>query len=188
MTLGQIMRLALRQLDEDPADISEYDDLFRLYANQGYRIALLDYLKPREWEGAHVGKNGFARVRLPGAVRPVEARLDESGLPLRCEATADGEALYFPEAAARDKDVHVLFERVYPPMREDTDEPRLPESAHAALADYICWRHLMNGNLAKQSRAGAYRDSFYQQMRLIRPDGQGSVTRLRRFYEATGLN
>ena len=48
MTLGQIMMLALRQLDEDPQDISEYDDMFRSYANEGYRIALDEYIKPRE--------------------------------------------------------------------------------------------------------------------------------------------
>ena len=35
MTLVQIMRLALRQLDEDVADLAEYRDLFVAYANQG---------------------------------------------------------------------------------------------------------------------------------------------------------
>ena len=48
MTLGQIMRLALRQLDEDPADIAEYAELFRMWANQGYQIILGQYYKPRE--------------------------------------------------------------------------------------------------------------------------------------------
>ena len=40
MTLAEIMRLALRQLDEDPADISDFSDLFRSYANIGYKIAV----------------------------------------------------------------------------------------------------------------------------------------------------
>ena len=48
MTLVQIMRLALRQLDEDVADLAEYRDLFVAYANQGYQIALTQYVKPDE--------------------------------------------------------------------------------------------------------------------------------------------
>ena len=38
MTLAEIMRLALRQLDEDAAEIAEYAELFRMWANQGYQI------------------------------------------------------------------------------------------------------------------------------------------------------
>lgn len=186
MTLGKIMRLALRQLDEDPADISEYDDLFRVYANQGYRIALRDYLKPREWFELRVDKRGFADIWGMGIVRVEEAK-DARGGALRFRLSADGRALHFPDGEAWDKPVWALCETVYPDMREDTDEPRLPEEAHAALIDYICYRHLMNGNLAKQSRAQAYQQSFYQHMRALRPHGYGSVTRLKNFYEETGL-
>ena len=39
MTLAQIMTLALRQLDEDIQDLSEYEDVFRVYANIGHDIA-----------------------------------------------------------------------------------------------------------------------------------------------------
>ena len=48
MTLANIMKLALRQLDEAAEDIAEYDELFRSYANMGYMIALRLFLKPRE--------------------------------------------------------------------------------------------------------------------------------------------
>ena len=48
MTVSQIMKLALRQLDEDAEDISEYDDLFKTYLNSGYAIAVRGYLRPRE--------------------------------------------------------------------------------------------------------------------------------------------
>ena len=48
MTLANIMKLALRQLDEAAEDIAEYDELFRSYANMGYMIALRLFLRPRE--------------------------------------------------------------------------------------------------------------------------------------------
>ena len=63
----------------------------------------------------------------------------------------------------------------------------LPAYAHAALSDYICYRHLSSGNLAKQSRAQFYQNSFYQEMNRIRPQGMGSVTRMRNLYEATDV-
>ena len=50
MTVSQIMKLALRQLDEDAEDISEYDDLFKTDLNSGYAIAVRGYLRPREKE------------------------------------------------------------------------------------------------------------------------------------------
>ena len=47
MTLSQIIAQALRQLDEDAEDVSEYEERFRVYANMGYDIAVREYLKPR---------------------------------------------------------------------------------------------------------------------------------------------
>ena len=47
MTLAQIMKLALRQLDEDTEDVGEYEELFKVYANTGYAIAVRSYLRPR---------------------------------------------------------------------------------------------------------------------------------------------
>ena len=39
MTLSQIIAQALRQLGEDPQDVSEYEETFKIYANVGYDIA-----------------------------------------------------------------------------------------------------------------------------------------------------
>ena len=44
MTLSQIIAQALRQLDEDAEDVSEYEERFRVYANMGYDIAVREYL------------------------------------------------------------------------------------------------------------------------------------------------
>ncbi|MEI3413646.1 MAG: hypothetical protein V8Q88_00480 [Christensenellales bacterium] len=77
------------------------------------------------------------------------------------------------------------LEVAFYPLEDGQDEPQLPEYAHAALADYICYRHLSSGNLAKQSRAQFYQTSFYQAMQRIRPEGMGSVTRFRNLYEVT---
>ena len=70
-------------------------------------------------------------------------------------------------------------------LENGLDEPLLPEYAQPALADYICYRHLSSGNLAKQSRAEFFRQSFYQQMRTINPQGAGSVTRMQNLYAVT---
>ena len=72
-----------------------------------------------------------------------------------------------------------------PALQKATDEPQLPDFAHAALADYICYRHLSSGNLSKQSRAEFFRESFYQQMRALGYEGQGSVTRTKNLYTVT---
>ena len=47
MTLSQIIAQALRQLGEDPQDVSEYEETFKIYANMGYDIAVREYLKPK---------------------------------------------------------------------------------------------------------------------------------------------
>ena len=44
MTLSQIIAQALRQLGEDPQDVSEYEEAFRIYANMGCDIAVREYL------------------------------------------------------------------------------------------------------------------------------------------------
>ena len=96
--------------------------------------------------------------------------------------SADGRTLL---TEAREQKITVLAEIDCPPLVKDTDEPMLPEYAQPALADYICYRHLSSGNLAKQSRAEFFRQSFYQQMRAMRPQGAGSVTRKKNLYAAT---
>ena len=47
MTFDQIRRMAALQLDEDPADMDEITELLTAYVNEGYQIALRDYVRPR---------------------------------------------------------------------------------------------------------------------------------------------
>lgn len=186
MTLAQIMKLALRQLDEDPQDISEHDELLRTYANAGYQIAVNEYLKPREWLDWTTDEKGVARFSPREVARVVEVRLEENGMnrEIGFQLTADGGAI---RTGVSMREVRALCEMHRPDMEKDTDEPRLPESVHAALADYVCYRHLMNGNLAKQNRAKAYLQSFFAALRAMKPDGYGSVTRIKGLYEATNV-
>ena len=162
MTLSQIIAQALRQLDEDAEDVSEYEESFRVYANMGYDIAVREYLKPRRIFYTEVDEEGNAPVPGLTVVRVIELRDDLAGQTLRA-----------------------VCEVAFYPLEDGQDEPQLPEYAHAALADYICYRHLSSGNLAKQSRAQFYQTSFYQAMQRIRPEGMGSVTRFRNLYEVT---
>lgn len=187
MTLSQIMALALRQLDEDSEDISEYDDLFKVYANQAYRIATEDYVKPREERRLRSDENGDIPLCDSSIRRVVEMkRVIKEGENWQrvatIELTADGRAIHTP---FKDADFIAVCEVVYPEMTQETDIPRIPTSAHDAIADYICWRHLSNGNLAKQSRAQTYMQRFYQAMQRIRPQGMGSVTGYRNLYAVT---
>lgn len=188
MTLSQIMKLALRQLDEDTEDVSEYEDLFRVYANTGYAIAVRGYLRPRELRELVTDEQGCAFTEGMDVERVIELTRADSGaaalervpfIPL-----ADGSGVHTGLAKTR---LDALCEVRYPEMTEGADEPRLPQEAHAALADYICYRHLSSGSLAKQSRAKFFLTSFYQAMQRMRPAGTGSVTARKNLYEATRL-
>ena len=66
MTLSQIIAQALRQLDEDAEDVSEYEERFRVYANMGYDIAVREYLKPRRVFYTEVDESGSARAGADG--------------------------------------------------------------------------------------------------------------------------
>lgn len=181
MTLANIMKLALRQLDEAAEDIAEYDELFRSYANMGYMIALRLFLKPRAIVKLATDAQGRAEISALPAMRVVEVR-DTQGRPVRFSLCADGKHIETGKAQA---ELLALCEMEGATLQKDTDEPQLPEYAHPALADYICYRHLSSGNLAKQSRAEFFRQSFYQQMRALTPQGAGSVTRMRNLYAVT---
>ncbi len=190
MTLAQIMRLALRQLDEDPEDVGEVDDLFAGYANLGYEIAVREYLKPRETRALYAGRRGYASIEGMDVERVVRV-WDEQGRERAFETAPDGRNIrlldwtYGAADAQGGAPLRALCEVRYAPLEAPTDVPRLPPSAQAALADYICFRHLSCGNLAKQGRARFYEDSFYRAMRAIRPEGYGSVTRARNLYAVT---
>ena len=181
MTLANIMKLALRQLDEAAEDIAEYDELFRSYANMGYMIALRLFLRPRETFELTTDDQGRADISALPVMRVVDMR-NAQGRPVRFSISADGRAIGTEE---KNTAVQALCEVERPALEADTDEPELPQYAHPALADYICYRHLSSGNLAKQSRAEFFRQSFYQQMRTLIPQGAGSVTQLRNLYAVT---
>lgn len=181
MTLAQIMTLALRQLDEDPADISEYDDLFRMYANEGYQIVMHDLYKPREHFDFETDEHGSAEIKDRGIIRIVELK-DGWGRDIWFDLSVDGTTIYTRE---REKMLHAVAEIEVAPIYKDTDVPEFPEWAHNCLVDYICYRHLCNGNMGKQQRGQTYLNQFYQQARRIRPQGMGSVTGFKNLYAVT---
>lgn len=180
MRLAEIMQLALRQLDEDPADISEYDDLFRRYANEGYQMIMRDFYRPRETAIFTTDKDGMAVIDGMDIVRVVEIT-NESGREVWFDLSVDGRFVYTRE---KEKTLTAIVE-IECGQLADGDEPEFPSFAHAALADYICYRHLSAGNAAKQARARFFLDAFYQTARRIRPQGMGSVTRFKNLYTVT---
>lgn len=184
MTLSQIIAQALRQLDEDAEDVSEYEESFKVYANMGYDIAVREYLKPRRIFYTDVDEAGNAPVPGLLATRVIELR-DENGFDVGYDLDPDGRGLHVWRDDLEGHTLRAVCEVMFYPLEEGNDEPQLPEYAHPALADYICYRHLSSGNLAKQSRAQFYLNSFYQAMQRIRPEGMGSVTRFKNLYEVT---
>ena len=184
MTFAEIKQLALRQLDMDPADMDEADDLLSAYVNEGYRTALLDYARPRDVFILATDKDGNAGMDALGIRSIIEVTDAESGMSAWATQDALGQTLH---TAVRNGKVRVVALVVYPEMEEGDDTPRIPYWAHGALADYACFRFLSNGNMAKQSRAQFYYGRFMTQMERIRPQGMGSVTGLKNLYEATDI-
>lgn len=184
MTLSQLIAHALRQLDEDAEDVSEYEESFKVYANMGYDIAVREYLKPRRTFCVDVDEKGNAPVPGLLATRVVELR-DEYGYDVGYDLDPDGRGLHVWRDDLTGKTLRAVCEVAFYPMEDGNDEPQIPEYAHAALADYICYRHLSSGNLAKQSRAQFYLNSFLRGMQRLRPQGMGSVTRFEHLYEVT---
>lgn len=183
MKLAEIMRLALRQLDEDPADISDFADLFRSYANIGYKLAVTQYYKPLDTLMLRTNDEGKAYIDGLGIVHIVSLT-DDMDRNVFYSLSPDGTVL---KTGKKNAELVAVVNVDYPPLEADTDEPRIPEHAHHALVDYVCYRHLMSGNAAKQSRATAYLQQFMQAMQLIRPQGSGSVTCFKNLYAATDI-
>lgn len=184
MTLGQIMRFALLQLDEDPADIEEYADLFRMYANEAYTELLQRYMKPKDTFTLRTDEKGCAWLEGYDIRHIVSVRRKTDRAPILFEVSDDGMQI---KTGVRNGEIELVCEVECPMLREDTDEPRLPETAHSALVEYICYRHLSNGNLAKQSRGQAHLNRYYQIASTIRPQGYESVRRMRNLYAATDI-
>lgn len=181
MTFDQIRRMAALQLDEDPADMDELSELLTAYVNEGYQIALRDYVRPRERFSCRTDAQGRAQLGTRHILRMVEL-MDGEGRDVPFALSADGQTI---ETGEENKTLSGVAEVSYPDMKAGSDVPRMDETAHMALCDYACWRYLCNGNLAKQSRAQHYQQRFYAAMRALRPQGMGSVTGYRGLYAVT---
>ena len=178
MTLAEIMHLALRQLDEDPADVSDHDDVMRVYANEGYQNVMRDVYRPRYTVTLETDGSGAASLRGMKIIR-IAALCDEQGRPAAYVLSPDGQSI---RTNVRHAELAATVETEHPPLTQGTDEPKFPQWAHSVLADYICYRHLSGGSLVKQQRAQFFLKRFWVNARRIRPQGMGSAVRL------TGLN
>jgi len=183
MTLSQIMACALMRLDEELSSLSEYEDLFRQYANEGYQIVMRDHYKPRETMQIATDKDGKADIDGLEIIRVVSLKTQD-GRDVWYNLSVDGRAIHTRE---KEKELSAVVEKECGMLLKNEDVPAFPEWAHSALADYICYRHLSAGNMAKQQRAQFYLNQFYQTVRRIRPQGMGSVTRLRNLYTVTDV-
>ena len=152
----------------------------------GYDIAVREYLKPRREMCLDIDGNGRAPV-VGVIVNRVIRMTDEDGRDVAFDLAGGRKKPYRMAGRPERKDAAGVMRGQLPADGGREDEPLLPVYAHAALSDYICYRHLSSGNLAKQSRAQFYQNSFYQEMNRIRPQGMGSVTRMRNLYEATDV-
>ena len=186
MTLAQIMKLALRQLDEAPEDLSEYDELFRSYANEGYHAAVGNYLRPREMRILVTDERGAADIAGQDIRRVITLE--------HADRQRGGEVFFRPGEDGRtirtvcpEEELRALCEVRYADMEHDSDAPRLPRRVHHALADYICWRWLSCGSPAKQKRGQVFYERYLQAMQSLDPVAFGSVTRERRLYRASDV-
>lgn len=82
---------------------------------------------------------------------------------------------------------HVPSE-AYPALKEDTDEPAIPEWMHRYLCDWATWLVYRNGNPQKQQRGYQYRSHFYEFLSTIADEGgkegldeDGNLKRYRNF-------
>lgn len=183
MTVSEILTQAMLELDEDLDDLPGYEQRFMRYLNIGNRIAVRRYFRPREQHAAHTDGDGFA-CRPMGMLRVVAVR-DGNGRDVAFRDSADGSGML--KTGARDADVFITGEMEERALQAKSDIPEFPAHAHDALVDYICYRHLSSGNLAKQARAQHYLQSFYDAMSAIRPQGDGAVTHYTNLYAATDL-
>lgn len=182
MKLAQIIKLALRQLDEDLEDAADYDELFKMYANQGHVIAYEDFYKPREYRTYE--SDEFGRIEKMPTDGKVLGLWDENKQSVFYDLTPDGKYMITgrPEA-----EFSAYVELTAPELIHGDDEPGFPEKAHSGLVDYICYRHLISGNMAKQQRAQIFYNEFLRAMHRITPQGDGSVTRMRNVYVASDI-
>ena len=110
---------------------------------------------------------------------------DEYGRDVGYDLDPDGRGLHIWRVDLAGKTLRAVCEVAFYPMEDGSDEPQIPEYAQAYLADYICYRHLSNGNPVKQRQAQFYLNSFLRGMQRLRPQGMGSVTHRKHIYDVT---
>lgn len=141
MTLSQIIAQALRQLGEDPQDVSEYEEAFKVYANMGYDIAVREYLKPRREMCLDIDGNGRAPV-VGVIVNRVIRMTDEDGRDVAFDLAGDGRSLTVWRDDLKGKTLRALCEVSFPPM-EDGEDDR-------------CFRHTRTRHCRTTSVTGTY--------------------------------
>ena len=191
MTVGKILEIALKRMDEDDdalvSDVGMYEGQFKVYLNEGYQIALREFYKPRTTILLVTDEKGRTQIRSGTEnriVRVISMTSLDKGTPVWFSLEENGEYI---RTSKKDAELEAVCEVEYPDLNSPTDKPELPEHVHSALADYICYRHLSNGSLNKQAKAQFYRTNFYERMRALRPQATGSVTAYRNLYSATDL-
>ena len=122
MTLSQLIAHALRQLDENAEDVSEYEESFKVYANMGYDIAVREYLKPRRTFCVDVDEKGNAPVPGLLVTRVVELR-DEYGRDVGYDLAPDGRGLHIWRDDLAGKTLRAVCEVAFYPMEDGSDEP-----------------------------------------------------------------
>lgn len=183
MTLAQIYKLALRQLDMDIEDVAEYVELFRQYANEGNQIVVNNYWRPCEEMRLHSDEDG--RVWLYGMdVHHVICVMDAYGRTLPFRTAPDGTYISVGE---KNMELSLTCQKMARQMTDDNEEPPFPNENHFALVDYICYRQLVSGNAAKQSRARVFYDAFLLGCRRIVPQNTGSVKQMHGLYAASHI-
>ena len=184
MRLGQIVKRALEQAGEDAADLEEYRDQLTGYVNEGYHRMIREAYRPMRRAVLTVEDGTISTASLRGAIEVRSVKQD--GRTIRFDYLPFERALLL--SGAKDgADAAVEYTHDEDDMTDAEEEPRLPETAHGALADYGTYRFLLNGNLNKQQRAQAYLQHYMLALRAIQPFGRqgGGVKRWTGLYEAT---
>lgn len=185
MRLGQIIQRALIQCGEDVADLEEYRELLTGYANEGYHRILREAYRPQRRAELYAEKGGV--VSIATLRRAVEIKdVAQGGKSIPYTYRPMEKTLQIIGAKEGDE-IEVTYTHDEPDMSDGNDEPRIPEEAHGALADYATYRYLTNGNLVKQQRAQAFLRSYFEAMRSIRPFGvlDGGLKNWKNLYSAT---
>lgn len=156
----------MEQCGLDVDDREEYRKRLLLYVNDGYMRLMLDRYKP--WVEEDVEVSGETVDWKSLSRHPVKiAQAMQNTRTLSSVLREDIRTVEIPQA----EDGFVKLRYYYRPQKleYDADEPRLPDWAHGALADWATWKMLSGGNQSKQIRAQAFRLTFEETFRRLKP-------------------